>query len=293
MRANKSTGFCVPASVEEALRLLAQTPGRTTIVGGGTHVMPMLLAEPDEARLVIDIATLPRLRSVRTGADGIDIGPAVTYAMLLDRAQARVPRLLRLISGGITGGPQIRNQGTIGGSACYANPASDIPTGLVALSASFVVASRARGERVVSAQRFFKGAFAADLAPDELLVDILLPYDAAGDRWAYVKLKSAESSWPIATAAARVREDAQGASTLTLTIGAACETPISLGPVDIAAAGEIGATERLRIIELVEQSAARWWTDALADARYRRRVAGSVAVRAAEAALKDERADHG
>lgn len=285
--------FRVPSGIDEALRLLEELPARTVVVGGGTHVMPRLLADPDGFDMAVDVAMIPRLRTLRTSAYGIDIGSAVTYSALLDPAQQRVPRLLKLISGGITGGPQIRNQGTIGGSACYANPASDIPTGLVALGASFVLASRQRGERIVAAERFFKGAFQTDLLPDELLVDILLPHDTDGDRWGYVKLKSAESSWPIATAAARLKGPNGGPATLTVTIGGACTRPILLEPITLDTVQTLGDQERALIAANVARSNPVWWTDELADAAYRMRVAVPIAMRAAEAAMQDGAKKHG
>ena len=48
------------------------------------------------------------------------------------------------------GDVQVRNRGTIGGSVAHADPASDLPSVLVALDAEFV-AQGPKGERTIKA----------------------------------------------------------------------------------------------------------------------------------------------
>jgi carbon-monoxide dehydrogenase medium subunit len=67
---------------------------------------------------------------------------------------------------GEIGDPQVRHVGTIGGSVAHADPASDMPTVLLALGAEMVV--RGPGVRNVAAGDFFKGLFEPDLATDEV-----------------------------------------------------------------------------------------------------------------------------
>ena len=60
------------------------------------------------------------------------------------------------------GDPQVRHMGTIGGSVAHADPASDLPTVLVALGADLVdPRRRAARSRTVNARDFFKGLFTA------------------------------------------------------------------------------------------------------------------------------------
>ena len=61
---------------------------------------------------------------------GTEVATA-TYADVL--RSAGVPSVLVVMARGVTGGGQVHNQGTIGGSFCYANPASDAPGALVGL----------------------------------------------------------------------------------------------------------------------------------------------------------------
>jgi len=259
-----AAAYFAPATVAEATRLLGHAE-RPTVLGGGTLTMPRAAAE---GLAVLDLTTIPALRGITTSADETLIGATTSYADLL--ATPVAPPLLRRIAAGITGGPQIRNQGTIGGSACCANPASDIPAGLVALGATMIVASET-GTRRVPARGFFRGPFAPDLRPDEILTHISVPAGRGGQSWGYVKLKHGESSWPLAVTAACI------SAGISVTIGAATSVPTTLrlppGTLTIPREQLIGLLR-----ELLDD--AHWWSDELADAAYRATVAPVIAYRA-------------
>lgn len=273
-----------PDSVHEALSALADCRETTAILSGGTHVMSHLSRDFPRISQLLDVSALPDSAMVAMTSNGVVLGTAVTYATVLSPDNARLPGLIRKISGGITGGPQIRNQGTLGGSACYANPASDIPTGLVALGAQMICMSESRGTRKIAASEFFKSAFITALRSDEILMSIAMPCDCVSDRWGYVKLKTSESSWPVAVAAAKI----SGAE-VTITIGASTEVPVTISSVELRNASSLCASEILLIRETVRATSAAWWSDELSDSVYRKRMAEVVAVRAVENALTKER----
>jgi aerobic carbon-monoxide dehydrogenase medium subunit len=212
-----------------------------------------------------------------------NLGATTTYTRLLTAPAA--PPLLRRIAGGITGGPQIRNQGTIGGSACHANPASDIPAGLVALDATMVV-DRQEGQRRVPARDFFAEPFRTDLQAGELLTAIEIPTPPPTTRWGHTKLKHGESSWPIAVAAARIDRRPDGSiASASVTLGAAVPTPLTIAldlPENLT---ELDQAHRRMIGAAVDRAAEQWWSDDLADDVHRRRVGPVIAARAVAAAL--------
>jgi carbon-monoxide dehydrogenase medium subunit len=286
----KVTGatFLVPRTVDEALDLLAESGTWPVLLAGGTHVMSRLQGGPQHGSW-IDLSGINGFDGIRVSDSGTVLGPAVSYTTLLDPMQRRTPTLLRQIAAGITGGPQIRNQGTIGGSACYANPGSDVPTGLVALGARMHIASRARGPRSLPAAEFFTGPFLTTLSADELLTAVAIDRDAANDSWGYVKLKSAESSWPVAVAAARLQQRPDQSCELTVTIGAATTVPCSLPPMELCCADVLQPQEAALVRQSVEEAEVTWWSDELGDAAYRRRVAPAIAIRAIEAAIAQRR----
>lgn len=234
---------------------------------------------------VIDTARITGFGDLAADGMGITMGAGVSYSTLL--SSSLTPPLLRAVAGRITGGPQIRNQGTVGGSACHANPASDIPTALVALQATLTIA-RLGSKRHLPACEFFLGPFCTDLRPGELLVSLHVPATAATD-WGYAKLKHGESSRPITVAAAQLTRGSDDAvAGAAVTLGAAIATPVRIpldGPEQFTTARKLGPSLRTATFGAIHDNCTDWWADEGADRDYRRRVAGVIACRAIEDAL--------
>ena len=265
-----------PSQIEEACALLDEHGDDATVLGGGTMLLPMMVRGERSAGHIVDLRRLGLTQI--TPRDGeVEVGARITYTDILSSAvlRDRAP-LLPIAAAGITGGAQIRNVGTIGGSASYANPSSDVPACLVGLGARMRVHGPS-GAREVAAEQFFVDAFRCDLGRGEILTAIVIP-DIVG-RVGYYKLKLCESSWPIATAAAIGGNERQVAS---VTLGGVRRTPlrIELGPL-------LDSEGRVRISGqdldgFVREQLVEPWEDELAPGDYRRNVAGVVARRALE-----------
>lgn len=263
--------FTRPPDVDGVTAALAG--GDALVVGGGTMVVPDLTHGKVSPATVVDLS--------QAGLDGLTrgggwvIGSMVTYTGL---EHAGVPLLSR-VARGITGGPQIRNRGTAGGSASYANPSSDVPACLVALGARLRLAC-AGGVREVAAAEFFLGAFRTVREPDEVLTEILVPEVTVAT--GYLKFKLVEGSWPIVTAATVARPTA-----LRVVLGGAAAVPVaveldppSAGTNDPAWLAHVADVVRLGIDE-----AGGGWDDVLAPGGYRRRIAPVIAARSVADAL--------
>ena len=263
--------YHAPESVGDATALLADARDSAVVLGGGTWVVPEMSRGLRRPAHVVDLRRLD-LAGAQPDNGHVAIGPRTTYTQL--EADLNVPPLLRTLATGITGGAQIRNQGTLGGSACYANPASDVPGALVALDATLTLSSSA-GDRDVPAAEFFLGAYTTARRPDELLTAIRVARASDGERQAYVKFKLAEGSWPIVTASCVV---GAGGEVRALVIGGAAGAPVR---VDVGA----GAEQDLeRLAEQVVDAIAEPWTDSLAPGAYRKVISGVIAKRAVIAA---------
>jgi carbon-monoxide dehydrogenase medium subunit len=175
-----------PATLQEALRLLAEGQGQAKVMGGGQSLGPMLnlrLARPQQ---VIDVAGLAELREVREEGGWIRIGACITHAGIEDGVRAPLRGgLLQSVAGGIAY-RAIRNRGTLGGSLAHADPAADWVLTAVALGAQVEIASQA-GTRRVAADRFMQGAYTTSLAEGELLAALWVPRLGADARWGYAK----------------------------------------------------------------------------------------------------------
>jgi carbon-monoxide dehydrogenase medium subunit len=99
------------------------------------------------------------------------------------------------------GDVQVRNRGTVGGSVAHADPASDLPSVLVALNAEFV-AKGPNGERTIKAADFFEDLMTTSLGEDELLTEIRFQVPQGKSGSAYEKLANKASHYSVVGAAA-------------------------------------------------------------------------------------------
>lgn len=265
-----SLRYHAPTTLDEAVSLLAEHGADAAVLGGGTMLVPRLGRGESRCAALIDPIALG-IDQISAGEREVTIGARTTYRQIVDSALLgqRVPLLVRVATQ-ITGGAQVRNVATVGGSACYANPASDMPGLLVGLGARMTIAG-AEGSRDVPAATFFRGAFRTAVAPGELLVSITIPNTpgAAG----YHKLKLCEGSWPIVTATAVANEPGE----TTITFGGLFERPVSVP------AGE-DLPARLAELDL------KPYDDELAPGDYKQAVAPAIAVKA-QAAMSTRRSD--
>jgi len=278
-----------PTEVAEAVALLDAHAERAAVLGGGTMLVPTLTRGERDVDHVIDLRRLG-FDAVTVTADDVHIGAMVTYADLLAASPFPGPaHLLQRVAGGITGGPQIRCQGTICGSAAYANPSSEVPAVLVALDATMHLHGPG-GARITPAAAFFLDAYTVDLRRGELLTGVTVAAPAA--RLGYYKLKLAEGSWPIATAAAILPPidpaSGGGYSGAVVTLGA-----ISTRPIQLELAPLLDDDGRLPsdadVDDWVAAQIGEPWDDELAPGDYRRMVAGVVLRRALRRAHEENR----
>jgi CO/xanthine dehydrogenase FAD-binding subunit len=277
--------YLVPESAEEAVEMLARSDGEGKLMAGGTWVVPDMTHGWIKPSRVIDLRRAG-LSGIREEDGNIAVGVMATYAEITasDLLRERLG-LLPLGASKITGGAQLRNFATAGGSACYAQPSSDVPSWLVALDARMRLLGADGTTREVASGDFFLGANRTAVREDEMLTEMVFPATPPGARFAYQKLKFGESSWPITTAACVLELDAGGVCrSASLALGAVAETPIKVdvggilegSPVTEEAAREAGEAARRAVAEP--------WTDVLADGQYRKSVAGVIAGRAVLAA---------
>lgn len=199
-----SYSYLAPASEDELCEALRTARQPMAVIGGGTMVIPRITFGQETPATVLDLSKV-HLDGVGQ-ADGITTVGAMTPYRSLHQfdGDPTIARLLHKVALVVTGGPQIRNRGTVGGSASFANPGSDIPGALAALGARFELRSPS-GSRTLPFTEFFVGPFTTGLEADEVLVSISFasPLAACG----YYKFKLSQSSWPIVTAASILQTD--------------------------------------------------------------------------------------
>jgi carbon-monoxide dehydrogenase medium subunit len=161
-------------SPEEAFDLLSGTEGDARVLAGGQSLIASLnlrLSSPD---LLVDIGRIAAWKGIRRTERGLRIGALTTHAEIEHSPLVARTTPLLAAAAPFIAHPGIRNGGTIGGSACLADPAAEWPACLVALRADMIVESAA-GRRAVPSQSFFRDVYETALAPGEILTAIEVP----------------------------------------------------------------------------------------------------------------------
>src|SRR5436190_5962513 len=164
----------LPATLNEALDVLARDNAQWKPFAGGTDLMVLLEAGKLPHKNYVNIWNLKELRGIEVTDDQVTLGALTTYTEVQDHSvlQTEFPMLCQAARE--TGGIAIQNRGTVGGNIVNASPAADSPPALLAYDAELELISKA-GERRVPYSSFHRGYKQMDIRADELLSAIHLP----------------------------------------------------------------------------------------------------------------------
>jgi carbon-monoxide dehydrogenase medium subunit len=189
-----------PKNVEEALALLQSHRDEAKVLAGGQSLVPLMnfrLAQPHN---LIDLNGVVGLNEIRVDERSLTLG-AMVRQRDVERSPAiaeRLPILREAIEQ--VAHPAIRNRGTVGGSLVHADPAAELPLLAIALDATFQLRS-ARGSRSVAARDFYQGYLSTDIAPDELLVEIVFHLPPPGAGWCFTEIARRHGDFAIVAVA--------------------------------------------------------------------------------------------
>jgi CO/xanthine dehydrogenase FAD-binding subunit len=163
-----------PRSLEEAVSLLSEHGEEGKVLAGGQSLVPLLNFRLAQPSVIVDVNRVEELSYLRRRDGRLQIGALCRQARLEQSPVAHegwglLGDALKLVAH-----PQIRNRGTVGGSAAHADPAAELPVALSCLDARFKARST-RGERTIDASDFFVTHLTTTLEPDELLVEVEVP----------------------------------------------------------------------------------------------------------------------
>lgn len=201
--------YLEPATLPEALDLLAEYADRAKVIAGGQSLLILLregLVRPD---VLIGLNAIEPLRRLEINGEA-RIGAMVTHATIErdPRIAQRWPVLAAAEAAVST--VQVRNRGTLGGNVAHAFPTADPPAALVASGARVHLASKRDGDRSMPAEEFFTGLMESVASPDELVTAVHLPDQPAGSRGAYIKHSVRPLDFAIVGVACRLILDPPG-----------------------------------------------------------------------------------
>jgi len=172
-------------SIEDALRVLSGSPGRSRVIAGGTD----LLLDLQQGRhppidTLVDISSVPELNALEIRQGRVFIGAAVPLNRIIASSLVQEHAQALVEAASLIGGPQVRNTATLGGNVAHALPAGDGTISLLALDAQAEVAA-VSGQRSVPLEGLYLGPGRSALQPDEILVGFSLPRKMPGQGSAF------------------------------------------------------------------------------------------------------------
>jgi xanthine dehydrogenase YagS FAD-binding subunit len=111
-----------PTSLSEATGFLNQFGARAKVVAGGSDLLGGVMKDwvtgkgmplPDQ---IIDLTTIPDLRGIKSGGDGIHIGATTTLSELIEHQDVATTLPVLQQAAASIASPLIRNFGTLGGN---------------------------------------------------------------------------------------------------------------------------------------------------------------------------------
>lgn len=196
-----------PASVAEAVALLAAGGPDAAPLAGGTWIMRAPIRHEEPKRAYVCLAGLPGLGDVTVTAAEARLGAGATHAAIAE-GLAGCPDLRGLAeAAGQSANPAVRGAATLGGNLCTVGfPAADLLPALLSLEADVILA----GPRGV--ERLGLAAFLARRAgglQGVLLTEVVVRRSARRSAHARLPLRKA-GDYPVAILSLAVEADAAG-----------------------------------------------------------------------------------
>jgi aerobic carbon-monoxide dehydrogenase medium subunit len=282
--------YHAPATLDEALRLLAGGDGSVKVLAGGQSLLPTMKMRLASPATLVDIGRIPALRGIREDGDAVVIGATTTYRDVLDSVVAarRLPLLVEAVRQ--VGDMQVRTRGTVGGSLAHADPAGDLPAVALALNAE-LSATGARGSRTIPVGSFFVDMLTTALTGDEVLTSIRCQAtDTPHTGTAYIKHPHPASCYAVVGVAALVRLGADGTcQEARVAITGAGSRAIRATAVEQALAGKPLDAATLAAATASAAQGLDLLSDSYASAEYRAHLAGVLSRRALATAAERAR----
>jgi aerobic carbon-monoxide dehydrogenase medium subunit len=195
--------YVAPDTLDEALTALGRDED-AKVLAGGHSLLPLMKLRLAAPTLLVDIRKVPGLRGVQRDNGQWKIGALTRHADLQGNADlGPLGKATALIAD-----QQVRNRGTIGGSLAHGDPASDLPTVLLACEGTVTVTGSG-GTRQVAAADLFQDYLTTAVGDDEVLTEVRVPdFDGWGS--SYLKFTRRAEDWAMVAVCAMVKKAGDG-----------------------------------------------------------------------------------
>jgi carbon-monoxide dehydrogenase medium subunit len=276
-----------PTSIAEASELAKDGGDGTYLYAGGAELTLLIRYGLSEIDHLVDIKRIPGLVGTTAEPDGVvRIGAATTHHRL-ERDEllgARLPLLA--VAESKIGNIRIRNQGTLGGNICFADPHSDPTPPLLVYQGTVVLQSGTQAPRELPVEEFVKDAYSTAAEPGELVTEIRCRPLPAGTGQCY--LRSERFTRPTANVAVACRAEGSTVRELRLAVGSVCTPACRLRELEAAldgvSVGDLGpaiADHRALLAARLDPHG-----DALGSRQYKLHLAQTLLCRALQSAAR-------
>ena len=276
--------YFAPASVEEALALLARYGDEAKILAGGQSLVPMMKLRIASPLYLIDVNRIASLAGLRQDGERLVMGALCRHADVASSALIATRLPLMADAASLTADVQVRNRGTVAGSLAHADPAGDWPAALLALDTHVTIAGQG-GMRTVPLREFLVDAYTTQLGPDEMLTEgaVALPPPSSGG--AYVKFEKRAGDFAVASIGVQLDLTPAGeCRNVAVSLGALGATPLRAVAAEDLLRGKAASAALLSEAQRLVQDAAQPFDDTRGSVEYKRHLAGILFQRAFAAA---------
>lgn len=281
--------YLFPASLDEALSMLAEYEGEARVIAGGTDLVPQLKSKERKVKALVDVSRLPELQGIHRQDDMIRIGAAITHQRLASSRLLQEQACALAQGAAAVGSPQIRYMGTVGGNIVNAQPAADTAIPLLALGAEAEIASIKGTRREPLEALYVRPGESKVDASSEILVALRFPALGRRRGSAFTRLaKRRALSLPILNAAVVVHMDGDGRTLedVILALGPVALTPFRARQAEAALRGQpVDEAVVESALEIASQEAQPRNNPLRGSAEYRREMVKVLLRRALEGAL--------
>jgi len=225
--------YVAPTSLDDALQALAEGGEDAKPLAGGHSLLPLMKMRLAVPTLLVDLRRVPGLHGIERENGDWRIGPLTRHADLQVRADLGV--LAETAS--VIADQQVRNRGTIGGSLAHGDPASDLPTVMVAAEGRVTIRGTGGASREVAAADLFQDYLTTAVGPGEVITEVRVP---ALEGWghAYEKFTRRAEDWAMVGVCALVKRAPDGScEDVRVAFTNMASTPVRAGAVEAALRG--------------------------------------------------------
>jgi len=279
--------YQAPATLEDAVKILAGAAGLAKPLAGGTDLLVQLRSGRVKPDLIVDTKKIPGMIGTREVDGGFVIGAATPGAVLgehagLEKAWPGVVEAANLI-----GSTQVQGRASLAGNLCNASPAADSVPALIAAKATVVIVGP-KGRREAPVESICTGPGKTSLARDEIVTEFHLPKRPPHSSDAYLRfIPRTEMDIAVVGAGVSVTLDAQGiCRDARVSLGAVAPTALLVSEAAQALIGHKLDEATLKALDAAARKACKPIDDKRGTIDYRIKVAGVLARRAAAIAFE-------